>query len=228
MAYESNKSLFRMWAYNHKFTLGFYQSNNFEFLFGKWQGKATSLPAQYRPDEGVAVVEKVAYRQDSNGVWETMRKFAMKFHLTEPFVNPSATTLKTIKAGAKSNPLQNGWMPNGYTVHFLLLNGASLDEGTEIVTGRKFFAVCDGATQLGKCYWVKKEGVFEITETTVNAVACDAWFTDVLATNSIHHVNVAAGTNEQQWESAKIAAKSKVNSIANTAKITVAPATDAL
>lgn len=232
MAYQSTKSLFIQWIVSFHYTLGYFVKDKFIPLLGKFQNNATPIAAIYRKEEGVAAFEKVAHTTDNSGYTTANRLFGIKVEMPEMFVNPDEKTEKILKAGAKSNPLQNGWLPNGFTACFLRQHGVVIDEGRDVGTQKKFFSLNVGAKQLMKCYYEKTPTSFTVTEITCDQSLCDEYFTKFLtdAPGKDSHVAILNGRNQEWWDAKIALAKAVVNTIKETAKIVVdtKPANDML
>lgn len=232
MAYESTKSLFIQWIVSFHYTLGYVMKDKFVPLLGKFQHNAAPTPAIYRKAEGVVAFEKVAHTTDNKGYTTADRLFGIKVEMPDVMVNPDAKTTDVLKRGAKSNPLQNGWQPNGFTACFLRQHGAVIDEGRDVGNGRKFFSLNIGARQLVKCYYEKTTTNFTVTEITTDPTLCDQYFTEFLTNipGKDSHVAILNGRNQEWWDAKAALAKAAVNSIQNIAKVVVDtnPANDML
>ena len=232
MAYESTKSLFIQWIVSFHYTLGYFAKDRFIPLLGKYAYSATPIPAIYRKVEGVVAFEKTAHTTDNKGYTTANRLFGIKAEMPEIMVNPDAKTTDVLKSGAKSNPLQNGWQPNGFTACFLRQHGAVIDEGRDVGNGRKFFSLNVGAKQLMKCYYEKTTTNFTVTEITCDQSLCDQYFTEFLTNipGKDSHVAILNGKNQEWWDAKVALAKAVVNSVQNIAKIVVDtnPANDML
>lgn len=198
------EKLFKEWNEAFLWSFGYMVATTFHFLLGKW-GNPYVWNGKYRPEEGCWAGDKPAVMFNADGTTYTNPKYAVKVDVSEKQINPKKDDIPLF-ATAKNNPLQNGWLPNGFTIHFLLFHGCRYDSGIEKTSGKRYFSVCWGADILAKAYFVIENEVFKVVEITTDAAACDAWFETYLETNPSSTLAVIVGKNELEWKK-RLAAK---------------------
>lgn len=200
----SKETLFKQWNEAFHWSYGYMTGVVFHFLLGKW-AKPYTWEGKYRPEEGCWAGDRLAVMFNANGTTFTNPKYAVKVDITEIQINPKKDDIPLF-ARAKNNPLANGWLPNGFTIHFLLFHGCRYDSGVEKTSGKKYFSVCWGADVLAKAYYVIENETFKVVEITTDTTACDAWFEAYLSANPSSTLAVITGRNEAEWKR-RLAAK---------------------